>query len=57
MGVFLSLEEMWALARPWYDGRMSAEYRGRSAEESEEIFRSVGLEGDFWRMRRDEGET
>ena len=41
---------MWALAQRWYHGRLSAEWRGRSAEEAQAILDGVGLKGDFWRL-------
>lgn len=46
----LSLEEMWALARVWYRGRMDSEWRGRSVAASREILADVGLVGDFWSL-------
>ncbi|HSH76638.1 MAG TPA: hypothetical protein VLA09_13205 [Longimicrobiales bacterium] len=49
-GAVVGLEQMWALARRWYSGRLEADWRGRSAEEAEAILDSVGLTGEFWRL-------
>jgi hypothetical protein len=41
---------MWALVRPWYAGRLSADWRGRSVREAQAILDEVGLRGDFWAL-------
>ncbi|MDX1493996.1 MAG: hypothetical protein R3253_08065 [Longimicrobiales bacterium] len=46
----LTLEEMWALARIWYRGRMDPDWRGRSVDDSRSILTEVGLEDDFWSL-------
>ena len=46
----ISFAQMWALAQVWYAGRLDAEWRGRSARESQDVLESVGLTGDFWRL-------
>ena len=50
MGALMSLEQQWDLARIWYADRMSPDWRRRTPEEAEQVFRSVGLAGDFWRL-------
>lgn len=49
-GAVLTFEQMWALVQPWYAGRLSPDWRGRSVEEAAAILESVGLTGDFWRL-------
>ena len=49
-GKILTLEQQWALARKWFTGRYKPEWTKRSADEAEEIFRSVGLTDKFWRL-------
>ena len=49
-GGSLSLEQQWELARRWFDGRHRPEWRRRTAEEAEAVFRAVGLTSDFWRL-------
>jgi hypothetical protein len=49
-GALVTLEEIWALSQLWYAGRLSPEWRGRSAQEAQAILDEVGLSGDFWRL-------
>ncbi len=51
VGGVLSLEQLWRLARIWYGDRLSEGWRRRTPEEAEEVFRSLGLTGPFWRLR------
>ena len=49
-GATMTLDQLWAMARRWYAGRLEPEWRGRTAEASQAILAEVGLTGDFWRM-------
>jgi hypothetical protein len=49
-GYILTLDQQWQLARRWYSNRMDAAWERRSPAEAEEVFASVGLSGDFWRL-------
>ncbi len=49
-GDTLALDRQWRLAQEWFRGRNLPEWRKRTAAEAEEVFRSVGLGGDFWRF-------
>jgi len=49
-GAVVSFEQMWALVQPWYAGRLEPDWRGRRAEEAQEILDGVGLTGPFWRL-------
>ena len=49
-GGLLSAEQLWSLASIWYRDRLEEGWRRPTAEEAEEVFRSVGLTGDFWRL-------
>jgi hypothetical protein len=46
-----SLDTLWLLANEWYGGRLQPDWRRKTPEEAEAVFASVGLEGDFWRLR------
>ncbi len=50
-GVLLPMVQQWQLAKSWYSDRMSESWRRRSPEEAEKVFASVGLKGEFWRLR------
>lgn len=41
---------MWALVQLWYAGRMSPDWRGRSADDAQAILEQVGLVGPFWNI-------
>jgi hypothetical protein len=49
-GAVLSLEQAWRLADAWYRDRMSAGWRRPTADEAHELFRWLGLSGEFWRL-------
>ena len=49
-GESLSIVQQWELAEKWFAGRHLPEWRKRTAEEAEAVFRSVGLTSDFWRL-------
>jgi hypothetical protein len=49
-GAVLSIDQLWGLATAWYGERMEPHWRRRTAEEAEEVFRSLGLAGEFWRL-------
>ena len=46
----LTLEQLWGLASTWYRDRLALEWRRRTADEAEEVFASLGLTGEFWRL-------
>jgi len=47
-GEVLPAAQVWTLSQRWYDNRLSEAYRGRTAAQVEEIFRSLGLTSTFW---------
>jgi hypothetical protein len=44
----LSLDQLWVLAREWYENRLTAESRRPGADEMKEIFTRIGLTEPFW---------
>ena len=50
VGGLLSVDQLWRLARAWYRDRMEPSWRRRTAEEAQQIFASIGLTGEFWRL-------
>jgi Alkylmercury lyase len=50
-GGTLTPEQLWELARTWYEARMSPGWRRRTPQETEEVFAGLGLTGEFWRLR------
>ena len=49
-GGLLTLEQLWGLASTWYRDRLEPGWRRRTADEAEEVFASLGLTGEFWRL-------
>jgi hypothetical protein len=47
-GETLTLEQTWELSRLWYGDRLNPDFRGRTAEEAQAIFRGLALHAPFW---------
>ena len=47
-GALLSIPQLWELSQRWYQDRMSSEYRGRTIEQAQKIFKELGLTSEFW---------
>jgi len=51
-GGFMSLDTVWKLANAWYGpDRRKPEWRRRTVDEAEQLFRELGLTGAFWSLR------
>jgi hypothetical protein len=50
-GASFTLGQAWELGRAWYEDKLSPDWRRATPDEAEEIFESIGLTGDFWRLR------
>jgi hypothetical protein len=49
-GAVLTIAQCWELSLAWYPGRMRADWRKPNAKETQAIFDSLGLRGEFWRV-------
>lgn len=49
-GQSLDVGMAWQLARAWYHDRLDPAWRRRTRAEAEQVFASVGLTGEFWRL-------
>jgi len=49
-GATLSVEQAWKLADSWYHDRLSPDWRRRTVDEAHELFGSLGLTSEFWRL-------
>jgi hypothetical protein len=54
-GAIFSPTQMWALAKPWFERRLAADWRRYTAAEAEAVFANAGLTGDFWKLQRQAG--
>ena len=51
-GAILTLERAWRLASAWFAAdRGAPEWRRPAVEDVERLFASLGLTGDFWKLR------
>ena len=49
-GASMSLSRLWAMVQLWYDGRLTADWRGLAPDRAQAILDQVGLTGDAWRI-------
>ncbi|MCB0011709.1 MAG: hypothetical protein KDE28_27995 [Anaerolineales bacterium] len=50
LGEVLTVGQVWALSRLWYEDRMQPSFSGRTIDEAHRIFASLGLTSVFWRF-------
>ena len=44
------MDQTWAIAKLWYEGRLDPSWRRRTGCEATDAFASIGLTGDFWTL-------
>ena len=49
-GATLTIEQGWRLGSLWYANRLAPDWRRRTPEEAEAVFKDMGLTGPFWRL-------
>jgi hypothetical protein len=49
-GATIGAARLSALAHAWWRGRLAADWRPRTRDESQAILDAVGLTGGFWRL-------
>lgn len=49
----VSLDQLWFLARAWYENRLTVDSRRPGPGEMVEIFARIGLTGPFWDPQAD----
>ncbi|MEQ9400110.1 MAG: hypothetical protein RJQ04_13190 [Longimicrobiales bacterium] len=49
-GAVVPLRTVHALALRWYPGRLDEGWRGRTADEANQLLEDVGLTGPFWTL-------
>jgi hypothetical protein len=50
-GATLTPEQGWQLAHGWFKDKLKPAWRRPTVEETEALFRGVGLIGTFWTLR------
>jgi hypothetical protein len=49
----VSLDQVWVLAREWYESRLTVDSRRPGPDEMVGIFARIGLSGPFWDPKSD----
>jgi len=50
VGDTFTVEQLWELAKRWYDDRFDLGWKRRTIAERQLILEEVGLSGDFWTL-------
>ncbi len=50
---FVSLDQVWVLAREWYENRLTVDSRRPGPDEMVEILSRIDLTGPFWDPKSD----
>jgi hypothetical protein len=50
-GATLTIDQVWSLSQRWYGSRLDPHFRRPTVDEAHEIFASVGLTSDFWKLQ------
>ena len=49
-GALFTPEQMWMVARPWFERRLARDWRRHTRDEAQALFDRAGLTGDFWQL-------
>lgn len=50
-GAVLDTDTAWRLAREWYGDKLNRQWRRHTLDETEALFESLRLRGEFWNLR------
>jgi hypothetical protein len=50
-GAMLPPAQAWRLAVGWYWNKLQPEWRRHTPEQAETLLQSIGLTGEFWKLR------
>lgn len=50
-GYDMPIQTCWELAQVWYTGRLEHDWKRPDREEAQNLFKSLGLEGEFWNLK------
>ena len=45
-------EQMWTVAKPWFERRLARDWRRFTVDEAHALFARAGLTGEFWTLPR-----
>jgi hypothetical protein len=49
-GAMFTPEQMWRVAKPWFERRLAPDWRRFTADEAEAVFERADLTGEFWKL-------
>ncbi len=47
----MPIQTCWEFAQEWYTGRLEHDWKRPDREETQDLFKSLGLEGEFWNLK------
>jgi hypothetical protein len=47
----MPIQTCWELAQKWYKGRLEHGWKRPHIDEAQNLFKSLGLEGEFWKLK------
>jgi hypothetical protein len=50
-GATMTPDQGWKLARAWYADKLHPEWRRKTVDEAEAVFKEIGLTASFWSLR------
>lgn len=51
IGAVMPAGNLWALSQHWYDGRLSADWKPRPLDASQQLLAEAGFIGSFWSLQ------
>ena len=49
-GGIVTIEQMWRLAKEFYQGKLKLDWSPKSKSEKQELFTELGLPAEFWKL-------
>jgi hypothetical protein len=46
----MPIQTCWELAQEWYTGRLERDWKRPDRAETQNLFKNLGLEGEFWNL-------
>jgi hypothetical protein len=50
IGAIMPAANLWYLSQNWFEGRLSADWKPRSREASQQLLSDAGFVGPFWTL-------
>ena len=50
IGGIMPAQRLWMLAKPWFEGRLSPDWKPRSTDQKQQMLTDAGFIGSFWTL-------